>query len=196
MIRTLVSNIFGIETLSVNFVTSAATGAQASVNTPTFEYFIAHTEQISAIDLRNVICSKDVYKMTSIDFAAAQQRIVERRRLRAGEERARLESQRNRHASSALNRLPFGVGQRGLEVWDSIKGREGTRPAFRVGQVDAELLDEELLELLRGQVGEGLKYFGVCYAFTLRLRRSDDGLVTCTRRLVIRDSTGTTRDLV
>jgi peroxin-2 len=26
--------------------------------------------------------------------------------------------------------------------------------------VDAELLDEELLELLKGQVGEALKYFG------------------------------------
>jgi hypothetical protein len=28
--------------------------------------------------------------------------------------------------------------------------------------VDAELLDEELLGLLKGQVGEALKYFGVC----------------------------------
>jgi peroxin-2 len=45
-------------------------------------------------------------------------------------------------------------------VWDTIKGREGTKPAFRVGQVDAELLDEELLELLKGQVGEALKYYG------------------------------------
>lgn len=48
-----------------------------------------------------------------------------------------------------------------MQAWDTIKGREGTRPAYRVGQVDAELLDEELLELLKGQVGEGLKYFGV-----------------------------------
>jgi hypothetical protein len=31
-----------------------------------------------------------------------------------------------------------------------------------VGQVDAELLDEELLDLLKGQVGNALKYFGVC----------------------------------
>ena len=46
-------------------------------------------------------------------------------------------------------------------LWNSIKGREGTRPAFRVGQVDAELLDEELLGLLKGQVGDALKYFGV-----------------------------------
>ena len=30
-----------------------------------------------------------------------------------------------------------------------------------MGQVDAELLDEELLDLLKGQVGEGLKYLGV-----------------------------------
>lgn len=29
-----------------------------------------------------------------------------------------------------------------------------------MGQVDAELLDEELLDLLKGQVSEGLKYFG------------------------------------
>lgn len=28
--------------------------------------------------------------------------------------------------------------------------------------MDAELLDEELLELLKGQVGEGLRFFGVC----------------------------------
>lgn len=32
------------------------------------------------------------------------------------------------------------------------------RPAFRVSQVDAELLDEELLELLRGQVADALRY--------------------------------------
>lgn len=62
-----------------------------------------------------------------------------------------------------LDRLPTPlrrVGLAGLATWDGIKGREGTRPAFRVGQVDAELLDEELLELLKGQVGEALKYFG------------------------------------
>lgn len=102
--------------------------------------------------------------MTSIDFAAAQQRVLARRQLRETEARTRLEAQRNAHASGPLARLPYplkGLGQRGLAAWDSVKGREGTRPAFRVGQVDAELLDEELLELLRGQVGEALKYFGV-----------------------------------
>ncbi|KAF6226162.1 hypothetical protein HO133_009028 [Letharia lupina] len=101
--------------------------------------------------------------MTSINFAAAQQRVEERRRLGAVESRTRLESQQNLQALSALTRLPFplnDLGQRGLEAWDAINGREGTRPAYRVGQVDAELLDEELHELLKGQVGEGLKYFG------------------------------------
>ncbi|KAI5780000.1 Pex12 amino terminal region-domain-containing protein [Geopyxis carbonaria] len=33
------------------------------------------------------------------------------------------------------------------------------RPAFRVGQLDTELLDEELLDLLKGQLWGGLKYF-------------------------------------
>ena len=111
---------------------------------------------------------KYVAKMTSLDFATAQQRVAERRRLRAAESRTRLESRGSEHASSALNRLPIplrSIGQRGLEAWSVIKGREGTRPAYRVGQVDAELLDEELLDLLKGQVGEGLKYFGVFCCF-------------------------------
>ena len=102
--------------------------------------------------------------MTSIDLPAAQQRVEERRRLRAAEARTRSQSQRDLQASNALNQLPFplnSLGQRGLQAWDTIKGREGTKPAYRVGQVDAELLDEELLELLKAQVGEGLKFFGV-----------------------------------
>lgn len=99
--------------------------------------------------------------MTSLDFVAAQQRIQERRKARITADRARLEAERNANANNALHRIPFGFGGRVLDTWDAIKGREGTRPAFRVGQVDAELLDEELLELLRGQVGDGLKYFGV-----------------------------------
>ena len=104
--------------------------------------------------------------MTSVDFAAAQQRVVERHRLRVAEEKTRFQSQRNLQASNALTRLPFpldDLGQRGLQAWEAIKGREGTRPAYRVGQIDAELLDEELLELLRIQVGEGLKFFDVYF---------------------------------
>lgn len=103
--------------------------------------------------------------MASPDFAAAQERILARRHLQAVELHTRLESRRDSQASNALSRLPFPferLGRQGAEVWNLIRGREGTRPAFRVGQVDAELLDEELLELLKGQVGEGLKFFGVC----------------------------------
>ncbi|CAK7234161.1 peroxisome assembly protein (Peroxin-2) [Sporothrix bragantina] len=40
----------------------------------------------------------------------------------------------------------------------STESLDGSRPAFRVSQVDAELLDEELLELLRGQVADALQY--------------------------------------
>lgn len=106
--------------------------------------------------------------MTSINFAAAQQRVEERCKLRAAEARTRFRAQQNLQASNALRQLPFPlskIGQRGLQAWDAIKGKEGTRPAYRVGQVDAELLDEELLELLTNQVGEGLKFFGVRPSF-------------------------------
>jgi peroxin-2 len=102
--------------------------------------------------------------MPSADFAAAQERLAARRAQRAEATRLRDAAGTAAHASSrAISRLPFPfnvVGGAGRSVWDAVKGREGTRPEFRVGQVDAELLDEELLELLKGQVGEGLKYFG------------------------------------
>lgn len=103
--------------------------------------------------------------MTSADFSLAQQRVLARRRLRDAEAQARAAEQQRSYTLATVNRLPFpfrGVGRAGLQGWSSIKGREGTRPAFRVGQVDAELLDEELLDLLKAQVGEALKYFGVC----------------------------------
>ncbi|KAF2124505.1 hypothetical protein P153DRAFT_133226 [Dothidotthia symphoricarpi CBS 119687] len=100
--------------------------------------------------------------MPAADFAAAQQRIAARRA-------QRLAHQRQHHhepptpTARALSRLPFplaGLSSVGRSAWDAIKGREGTRPSFRVGQVDAELLDDELLALMKAQVGEGLKYFG------------------------------------
>lgn len=100
--------------------------------------------------------------MTSTDFALAQQRLTERRLARESENRERI-AQENARTTERLAHLPTGlqrVGRAGLATWDTIKGREGTRPTFRVGQVDAELLDEELLSLLKSQVGEGLKYFG------------------------------------
>ena len=105
--------------------------------------------------------------MTSVDFAAAQARVLERRRQRELEARNRLQD-RTAHLPPVLLRLPYPLStlpNKGLYLWDTIKGREGTRPAFRVGQVDAELLDEELLGLLKGQVAEGLKYFGVSSQF-------------------------------
>lgn len=106
--------------------------------------------------------------MSSTNFAAAQERVLERRRLREAESRARLAEQQQASPvnQAALHRLPSPLNrlpQSGLSLWNSIKGRDGTRPAFRVGQVDAELLDEELLGLLKGQVGDALKYFGVSY---------------------------------
>jgi len=102
--------------------------------------------------------------MTSTDFALAQQRVAARRLARETSIQTRLVAQQSAsQAHAQLSRLPYPLaylGQIGLSTWDNVKGRGGTRPAFRVGQVDAELLDEELLELLKGQVGDAFKYFG------------------------------------
>lgn len=98
------------------------------------------------------------------DFAAAQARLAARRqRIEAQTQAQRQERDAARSIPTSRLPLPFrSLGDASLTLWDSIKGREGTQPAFRVGQVDAELLDEELLELLKGQVGDALKYYGVC----------------------------------
>ncbi|KAL9588644.1 MAG: hypothetical protein Q9203_002555 [Teloschistes exilis] len=101
--------------------------------------------------------------MTSVDFAAAERRVAERRKARASALQLRDQAHRSEQALRATGHLPFPLNtwsRKSIEAWDNIKGRTGTRPAFRVGQVDAELLDEELLELLKGQTGEALKYFG------------------------------------
>ncbi|KAJ5894108.1 Pex N-terminal [Penicillium taxi] len=103
--------------------------------------------------------------MSSTNFAAAQERVLERRRLREVEARARrAEQQRASPINSAtVQRLPYPLNRlpgAGWTLWNSVKGREGTRPAFRVGQVDAELLDEELLGLFKNQVSDAFKYFG------------------------------------
>lgn len=101
--------------------------------------------------------------MTSPNFAAAREGVLERRRLCEVEAQSRhLES--GTRLPSSIKTLPaplVRISAAGLALWDIVKGREGTRPAFRVGQVDAELLDEELLSLLKGQISEALKYFGV-----------------------------------
>jgi peroxin-2 len=101
--------------------------------------------------------------MSSTDFQAAQQRIAARRQAReasvASQPQVSPSSPLHKHLSHlppSLNR----VGRAGITLWDIMRGRSGTSPAFRVGQADAELLDEELLSLLRGQISAGLKYFG------------------------------------
>lgn len=102
--------------------------------------------------------------MTSPNFAAALNSLLVRRQRLAAEAKQRFEPRQHSQISHALTRLPLplhSLGRQAIEAWDVIKGREGTRPAFRVGQLDTELLDEELLELLKGQVGEGLKFLGV-----------------------------------
>lgn len=96
------------------------------------------------------------------DFAAAQERILARRAARdaaAAQQRAELTQSR----ADRLLRLPPALRaavQESLHAWDVVSSPFGTQPAFRVGQVDAELLDEELLSLLKNQAGEGLKLFG------------------------------------
>lgn len=105
--------------------------------------------------------------MSSADFQLARQRIAARKRLRD----ARAQAQRRVSPDPSVDALPLplaGVGRVAQSSWARIRGREGTRPAFRVGQVDAELLDEELLGLLKGQVGDALKYFNVR---SLQIRR-------------------------
>lgn len=103
--------------------------------------------------------------MTNPSFAEAQARLAQRRAARESQARARvateqsasrLRSQLSAHPSPLLRTLGGGA----LSLWDALSSREGTRPAFRVGQVDAELLDEELVSLLREQVGDALKYVG------------------------------------
>lgn len=104
-------------------------------------------------------------QMTNPTFAQAQQRLAERRQAREAQARIRhaaetsasqLRARLSSHPSPLLRRLGGGA----LALWDAASSREGTRPAFRVGQVDAELLDEELVQLLRGQAADALRYAG------------------------------------
>lgn len=101
--------------------------------------------------------------MSSANFAQAQERLAARRAARERETQARLTARREAsRAWSQVSQLPYPlnrVGSSSLSLWELISSREGTRPAFRVGQVDAELLDEELVDLMNGQVGDALKYF-------------------------------------
>jgi peroxin-2 len=102
--------------------------------------------------------------MTSTSFAAAQERVLARRAARQVENLARQQAQEAAVRHSAFSRLPLGLNRAASplhNLWSILQNSEGTRPSFRVGQVDAELLDEELLGLFKAQVGDALKYYGV-----------------------------------
>lgn len=100
--------------------------------------------------------------MSSGSFAAAQQRIQARQEARRQEaQSAQLAIQQSISASS-LSRLPFPFNRAAGPLnsfWNILLSNDGTNPSLRVGQVDAELLDEELLTLLRSQISDALKYF-------------------------------------
>ena len=102
--------------------------------------------------------------MSTPDFTSARQRVLDRRSARSASLQTSLSSQHLAHASNPLiTRLPAPLSTlalKTLSTWDLISTPFGTRPSFRVSQVDAELLDEELLTLLQAQVGDGLKYYG------------------------------------
>jgi peroxin-2 len=100
--------------------------------------------------------------MSKSSFAAAQERILARQAARQHEARARLEqvATSNSSQNTPLARLSQSIQPRLNSFWTTLLDSEGTRPAWRVGQVDAELLDEELLSLFKTQVGDALKYFG------------------------------------
>ncbi|KAI2472508.1 Pex12 amino terminal region-domain-containing protein [Annulohypoxylon bovei var. microspora] len=102
--------------------------------------------------------------MSSTNFAQAQQRLAARRLARERDAQTRIvATHQASRAWSEVTRLPYPLNRFGatsLSAWEVISSREGTRPAFRVGQVDAELLDEDLVGQLKDQVGEAFKYFG------------------------------------
>lgn len=96
------------------------------------------------------------------DFAAAQQRILARRAAREAAQSSTT-SELTKSRTETLLHLPPALrilAHHTISAWDVVRSPFGTRPAFRVGQVDAELLDEELLNLLKNQAGQGLRLFG------------------------------------
>ena len=96
--------------------------------------------------------------MSDSSFIQAQQRVAARRQAREAQAATDLAAHReSSRVHTQIQRLPFPLTQLS-PLWETISSREGTRPAFRVGQVDAELLDGELIDLLRAQVGDALKY--------------------------------------
>lgn len=98
--------------------------------------------------------------MSSSSWAAAQERILARQAARRQEALAVPLPPPVANPTTTLARLRHSLHPEVSSLWSTLLESEGTRPAFRVGQVDAELLDEELLGLLKSQVGDALKYLG------------------------------------
>ncbi|POS83891.1 hypothetical protein EPUL_005167 [Erysiphe pulchra] len=101
--------------------------------------------------------------MTNYELALAQQRLAARRAAATSQKASSTSIESSSSLSGRNSRLSTILGQFQAIVqkgYENVSRREGTRPFYRVGQFDAEQLDEELLELLKRQVVDGLKYFG------------------------------------
>ncbi|EPE06703.1 peroxisome biosynthesis protein (peroxin-2) [Ophiostoma piceae UAMH 11346] len=160
------SSILAPETLRAMNATSLPASSSSSTTTSTS---FAEAQRRLA-DLRQQRAAADAQRRAHDAAAATAQREAA-----AAARRARLaESQSSLFSPAAsLSRISNSA----LVAWDGVThvastissklgGSDlsssptslGSRPAFRVSQVDAELLDEELLELLRSQVADALQY--------------------------------------
>ncbi|KHJ33941.1 putative peroxisomal biogenesis factor 2 [Erysiphe necator] len=101
--------------------------------------------------------------MTNYELTLAQQRIAARRAT-SSSQKALLKStesiSRLKRQSSHLSTVLSLIQDIFMKGYKNVSRREGTRPFYRVGQFDAEQLDEELLNLLKNQIINGLKYYG------------------------------------
>ncbi|KAF7543975.1 hypothetical protein G7046_g9887 [Stylonectria norvegica] len=152
----------------------------ASAQHQPYRHVSAPDPWASARNNTNLHCI-DASAMTDSSFIQAQRRVAARRQARAAETTARLAAQHESSTARAkIERLPFPLNRLG-SAWDAASTREGTRPAFRVGQVDAELLDGELVDILKEQACDALKYFGGGICMMTDARRTGPILVAPSR---------------
>ncbi|CAK7207618.1 peroxisome assembly protein (Peroxin-2) [Sporothrix eucalyptigena] len=145
--------------------TAAAVAAAVQANPSAHSSFAEAQRRLAA--RRHERAAAEAERHSQIAATAAAQREAQAAALRA---RLDAGGPLASHSSSPLVRR---LGSTALVAWDSVSRAASTlssafngttvvdganRPAFRVSQVDAELLDEELLELLRGQVADALQY--------------------------------------